>query len=493
VKRGGFALALLFAISGILRVAGPGSASPTRTETQAKKKPATSPALITNTTYPDELRHLIEDSYGEFPADDEDKNQLAAHWNVPKPARPHVRFVIAILPDPVHTHLALIFDRGIEALQQAAQRMGYSFDRAILPWDISSLSASDDFSKRQAAMQEQRDRESYPGLLIFRGPQHQSDHEAAEPLFVLVVAESPTGGLRKEQFKHAAEIIKNIAGDTAESMPVRILGPTFSGSLASLDAALVEFRRKSRKIYVYSGSVTDSGSIKRFSATRLSKPDATPYFSSFQENDEYTRDQFIQFVCSNDYSPEEIATLSEDETVFGALSPSNVPATASGSYPKKPSSDSSPEISGLDAGAFHPDLLPACADYVDKEHPGQHVDLVQLRFPREISYFRSAYQKEISALQKSEAKGGASTLHLDSQEARGDDDSVPLYATAQNPLSQEAVMLGILTELQKHHIKFTILYCAVLQLVLRITQVRIACRNCRHGSGNSATHDFGCH
>jgi hypothetical protein len=489
VKRGGFALALLFAISGILRVAGPGSASPTHTEAQAKKKSAASRApnradLDTlnsiTTTYPDELRHLIDDSYGEFPADDDDKNQSAAHWNVPKPARPHVRFVIAILPDPVHTHLALIFDRGIEALQQAAQRMGYGFDRAILPWDTSAPAASDDFSKRQAAMQEQRERESYPGLLIFReGPQHQSDREAANGippsgrLFVLVVAESPTGGLRKEQFKRAVKMIKEIAGDTAESMPLRILGPTFSGSLESLDAALVEVRRKmsapisrngntTRPIYVYSGSVTDSASIKRFSATRLSEPDTTPYFSSFQENDEYTRDQFIQFVCSNDYSPEEIATLSEDETVFGELSPSNVdvPATPSGS-PKKSSSGPAAETSGLDAGVFHPDLLRACADYVDKKHPDKHVDLIQLHFPREISYFRSAYQKEISAQQKSDARAvGASTLHLDLQEARGDDDSVPPYATAQNPLSQEAVMLGILTELQKHHVKFTILYAS---------------------------------
>jgi hypothetical protein len=475
VKRGGFALALLFAISGILRVAGPGSASATHTEAQAKKKSAASRAPIT-TTFPDELRHLIEDSYGEFPADDEDRNQSAAHWNVPKPARPQVRFVIAILPDPVHTHLALIFDRGIEALQQAAERMGYGFDRAILPWDISSPAASDDFSKRQTAMQEQRERESYPGLLIFReGLQPQSDREAANGiplssrLFVLVVAESPTGGLRKEQFKRAVKMIKDIGGDTAESMPLRILGPTFSGSLASLDVALVEVRQRrgpaipERKIYVYSGSVTDSASIKRFSATRLSEPDTTPYFSSFQENDEYTRDQFIQFVCSNDYSPEEIATLSEDETVFGALSPSNVdvPATPSGSSPKKSSSDSSAETSGLDAGVFHPDLLRDCADYVDKRHPDQHVDFLQLRFPREISYFRAAYQKEISAQQKSDAKAvGASTLHLDSQEARGDDDSVPPYATAQNPLSQEAVMLGILTELQKHHIKFTILYAS---------------------------------
>jgi hypothetical protein len=465
VKRGGFALALLFAISGLLRVAGPGAASPPRTEAKLNKAQTSSEKPVT-TAYPEDLRHTIADSYGEMTEELVDKRPLADHWNVPDADRPHVRFVIAILPDPIHTHLALTFDRGIEALQQAAQRMGYGFDRAILPWDVHPASAPDDLAKRQAAILEQRERESYPGLLIFHeGPQHQKDRETAngarpepsdhhsEPLFVLVVAESPTGGLRRQQFGRALNIMKEISGESTESksQPLRILGPSFSGSLESLNAALRSV--SGRPIFVYSGSVSDSASI-----TRFSRPDSR-YFSSFQENDEYTRDQFIQFVCSNDYSPDEIATLSEDETVFGALAPS-VPNSASGRSSKKSSAHSSEGVSTPQAGEFHPDLLPACADYLDNKDPNRHKDLVQLHFPREISYFRSAYQKETAAQQKSDAKSGASTLHLDLQEARGDDDSVSPYAIAQNPLSQEAVMLGILTELQKHHVKFTIVYAS---------------------------------
>jgi len=456
---------LLFAISGILRVAGPGSASPPRTQAKVNK-PQAPPEKPVTTTYPDDLRHTIEESYGGITEGEVDKNQLAAHWNVPTTDRPNVRFIIAILPDPVHTHLALTFDRGIEALQQAAQRMGYGFDRAILPWDVHPFSVPDDIGKRQAIIQEQRERESYPGLLIFHeGPQHQADRETAngtrpessehhtEPLFVLVVAESPTGGLRRQQFSRAMKIMKDIAGETADGkqQPLRILGPTFSGSLESLHAALQGV--SGRPIYVYSGSVTDSASITRFSGPK------SRYFSSFQENDEYTRDQFIQFACSNDYSPDEIATLSEDETVFGALSPS-VPNTPSSRSSKKSSARSSEKISTPHSDEFHPDLLPACGDYVDKNDPDRHRDLIRLHFPREISYFRSAYQKETAAQQKSDAKSGASTLHLDLQEVRGDDDSVSPYATAQNPLSQEAVMLGILTELQKHHVKFTIVYAS---------------------------------
>src|SRR6516165_1212404 len=42
--------------------------------------------------------------------------------------RAQVRFVVATLPDPAHTHFSLLFDRLTEALQQAAQDQGYNYD-----------------------------------------------------------------------------------------------------------------------------------------------------------------------------------------------------------------------------------------------------------------------------------------------------------------------------------------------------------------------------
>jgi hypothetical protein len=255
---------------------------------------------------------------------------------------------------------------------------------------------------------------------------------------------APTGGLRKQQFHTAFVKMTEIAGKAIEDRPLRILGPTFSGSLDSLNTELkrISDQRPDWKIYVYSGSVTDAVSIKRFS-----RGPGTLHFSSFQENDEYTRDRFIQFICSKDYPPNEIATLSEDETVFGALSQSR-PA------------DSSEQTSPDHLHETHAEQLETCReDYATEGH--KHKDVIQLHFPREISYFRSAYQKEIAAQQRPEAKSiGPSTLHLDLREEGRDDDAVSLYATAQTPLSQEAVMRGVLTELQKHHVKFTILYAS---------------------------------
>lgn len=53
-----------------------------------------------------------------------------------------LKFVIVTFPDPVHTHLALFFDRLAEAIQEAAQDEGYSYENSWLPWEGTDSSYS---------------------------------------------------------------------------------------------------------------------------------------------------------------------------------------------------------------------------------------------------------------------------------------------------------------------------------------------------------------
>ncbi len=46
-----------------------------------------------------------------------------------------LKFVIALLPDPVHTHLPVLFDQFAVAIQEGAQDEKYDFDGSWLPWD----------------------------------------------------------------------------------------------------------------------------------------------------------------------------------------------------------------------------------------------------------------------------------------------------------------------------------------------------------------------
>jgi len=51
-----------------------------------------------------------------------------------------LNLAILIVPNPVETHLPLVFDRLIEAVQQAVQDSGYNFDSAWFPWNSTKKS-----------------------------------------------------------------------------------------------------------------------------------------------------------------------------------------------------------------------------------------------------------------------------------------------------------------------------------------------------------------
>ena len=353
---------------------------------------------------------------------------LHDHWFVPEIEKDQIQFVIAFVPDPVHTHLALVFDRSIDAMQEAAQSQGCWFDRATMPWETERHPQSSNVERRQEESKLTANREKWPGLMIFRraGPRFDGDTEVCygKHLFVFAVGETPTGGIHKEQFQRALRIIQHIRGDEgAITTPLYLSGPTFSGSLFSLLVAINEDLALigSQPITAYSGTVTDLASQKIFN-TEVTDKKLKINFASFQENDDALTRAFVQFAFELGYGAREIATLSEDETEFGSR-PMN--ATA----PTQPAGQSNvSDPSGV----------------------------VRLHFPREISQLRAAYQASISG--SSSPSDGRAVLPLDLETTGNDDDTVPSFAKMQTPLSQEAIMLKITGELHKHHTKIVLLF-----------------------------------
>src|SRR5277367_1444931 len=479
MKRGGLFFAAFLLISGMLRIAGPGAAASSSQEeqTQKKAKDANAEKNIPKIPYLGKLAGKLNEFCGIPEVSSGKDADLTSYFQSLQTSSnscqgKRAQFVIALLPDPIHTRLGLSFDRGVEALQQAAQMKHYVFDSAIMPWDHTLHGEASDLKARREEQEEQAQRESYPGLMIFRrseppvAPSMPSDPQnsqntvqatppasesaiaAAGPLFVLVVGETPTAGLNKVQFRNALKTVSAIRGALAPPDPLKtpllILGPSFSGSLESLSA---EMNRKdaqgiSEETFVYSGTVTATDSMLWFQQHLSPRS----YFASLQENDEYARDAFLQFASDRGYHPYEIAVLSEDETVFGA--PGRI--HAQGKAETRPDAE---------AGAVPKDAPADSKDSKDKDAtPPLDQSVLKLHFPREISYFRSAYQKEAASPQPPVSNpSGVSTLPLDLGETGGDDDTVRPYAVPQTSLSQEADMLGIVSELQKHHIKFTLL------------------------------------
>jgi hypothetical protein len=460
MRSGGLVVAGMFVVSGFARIFSPHPAAP---QTPAQHK---TPAVQTQTKtpetetkadpYPVELGEKIRESFGcaspeNQPTEHPEKN----HWNVPENSRGQIRFLFALEPDPAHTHLALLFDRGVEALELAVQRDGsYAFDRSILPWQSSPHGSgkSDESNKDTGA--QPRKLEKYPGLLIFRKSTELSSGTDYAPssrscpakasLFVFLIAETPTSGIRADQFQNALTIMRQIRdGSTVplEYQSLLLLGPNFSGSLDSLRREIQQIPPDLHisNIAVYSGGVTSQESMARFRAA-LKDAKRPVRFESFQENDAYAIQMFTSFAASRGYCSSEIAILSEADTAYGNQPPQS--SKTSDSNDKESTNEKS-----------------SCEWPIDNPKNADERKIVHLHFPREISFFRAAYQKELAAQAQNAAKipNGKSSLPPETDEEANDDDAVAPFARSQMTQSQEAVMLGIVSELQKHRTKFSIL------------------------------------
>ena len=359
---------------------------------------------------------------------------LKAHWDVPFELRRTVRFVIAMVPDPAHTHLSLQTDRILESIMQGAQGSGYLFSRAYLPWDPAKHPESDDYLTRLNESSWQTDREGLPGLLIFRKAQPNNICEAARPLFVFIVGERPTGGIDKRQFQSALRIMAAIRDENKDNVskePLRILGPNFSGSLYSLDYLLdhdpidLDPPARERPVIIDSGGVSSFDTISWFMKSRNDAKRQVD-FRTFVESNQYQLARFLAYaVCERHYQPNDVVLLAEDETAYGN---------------------------------FHPEtpLNRAKSDFNDCR--ARLADVPTVFFPRDISHLRSAYQQQtqVASAADTGTKAPRTTLPLNMEDAGSDDDTVPTYSPGQTPLSEEATLLGIISSLHKQHAKFVI-------------------------------------
>lgn len=117
----------------------------------------------------------------------------------PPPEPPHAEAMIAFVPDPIHTHLALWFDRKIDAIQQALQDQssgqsgGWLYTSQWLPSDPVPYDAAEEPIDRTNLRTFGVGMETAPGVLIFRTNDFQ---KLGKERFLLVylVGESPTGG-----------------------------------------------------------------------------------------------------------------------------------------------------------------------------------------------------------------------------------------------------------------------------------------------------------
>ncbi len=335
--------------------------------------------------------------------------------------RPEV--MIAIAPDPAHTHAALLFDRLIDTFQDALQDSGWDYQGSWMPWQVAASGKADSSSveEREENRLFQTGREAYPGVILFR-PSDRGD-ATRPPLVVVVAADSPTGGIVKSQFREALQIFLTLS---APGEKLRILGPDYTGAGPSLRALLNESKdldantplTKARAVSVASGSVSDWHCEHFLPDIEAKVPgqsdcgDSSAKFLSFGVDSQWELQQIWSFLRLHGHLyMQDIAELSEDESGFGGL------------------------------------LLLGKSG---KDTSG----ILHLKFPRGISHLRTAYQKNsIWGFGGSSSGASSVSLSMDFEEPQLADDSVPIYAQQQMPVSQESSMGQVASILEENRIK----------------------------------------
>jgi hypothetical protein len=365
--------------------------------------------------------------------------------------------MIAIAPDPAHTHLSLLFDQTVEAIQLAAQSENYVVDRYWLPWDLGPKTDWADYDSVQSASQDQKEKEEQPGLLLFRwnGKQEKPEGKQKKPekgkqkklekgqtrtapvLYVFLVSDTSTVGINGRQFNKAVRYVGEVcaknsgsSGGCAGSDTIHIMGPTFSGSLASLRR--LADARSPQKFTAYSGTVSSlcAQDNQRLLANQELRGKALSLCGSgpaYEQEDTLT---FKSFVTSTEVALEQLVTvLIQDRDI---------------------KCDGTPQVAILSEAA-------TTYGAVSKPAGGNQQDCyTKFYYPREIASLRNASPAAPSPGPASANNPGAASpyLSLNLADQTNRSDEPPDFSSVQGPLSKEAVLMNYAAEMRRNHYKY---------------------------------------
>jgi hypothetical protein len=347
------------------------------------------------------------------PREEEDYHKQYSTWSL-----------VATVADPVHTRLALFFDRQLEAIQRSLKEANWELAGRWVPWMGRVQSADTDVSERRNQRQLQREQEQLPGVLVFRRFDKLPPRQV---LFVFLVPERPTDGISGPPF-YAAMRLAHVLSPPQQ---VGILGPSFSGSFESLAALVLDWNQAHAHdpelippgTNFYGGTISSRQSAERFQQTTGMK------FSSGIASSADYNDAFCgQFLDAYRVESHEVAFIMEDATAFAIDAQRQRERTKD---------------------------CPASATYV---------------FPRDISHLRNVYQEQTAAPPpKSPAGEGGVSFTI--KDLNSGEDSMPVYSDQQTPLSQNSIVQSIMEDLRRRRIRIAYILATNVLDALFLTQL----------------------
>jgi hypothetical protein len=312
-----------------------------------------------------------------------------------------VTSMMASVPNPRRTHLGLMTDRAIEAIQVAAAEAHFLPLSHYLPWPSAAPGLV------AAAEGESAADSLDPGVLVFQNVDPPSEGRR-KYLIIFLIPDLPTEGLDREVFANAEAILEKVSPDMST---IEFEGPSFSGSVASLKA-LDSGLGETKCIHAVSGSITNAEEYTQ------AKTKCSTTLKVMQTGDREALDAFVRGAAAFGYQCREIAILSEEGTVYGRQDVKRCPQ---GRIPGR-----TDETAGL----------------------------WFLHFPREISKLRNAYGAENIKAATSGDANAQPGLGMQWQDPEtGQHDDLQTYGGQQTPLSQETVLSTLSITLKAQGIK----------------------------------------
>jgi hypothetical protein len=410
-----------------------GAAATATSSPAASATPALSPAL-----------RMIDEFYkgGEL------QTNRAGKSGVP---RWTVESLIALLPDPVESGLGDQFDNYLDAIQRALADSDYALDRFRNPWPLPPPGGesygganTQDFGGEDSDSPLSPKFAREPGLMLFR------DALKNKLMVVFLVGETPTRGLHKSAFKNALSQALEISlkfptpprGDSGaiSSAPVvKVMGPSFSGSVVSMKFALSAWLadpKNASQVKIISGS-----------ATAVDRHELKKYFSGYGETVEYE------------------ATVIPDELVLKKLL----------QWLNAPQGDGV-AVLGEEDTVYARDV----ARQQSPSNNSNHDHALYLSFPLHIAELQRAMQRA-----EANSKSGAlpvpllqnPNLPLGSSEAQTRIDVFPLFSNSETN-SLELLLDGVMRTVTDRKIKYVIIIATDIEDTIFLAQrIRESCPN----------------
>src|ERR1035438_8689364 len=339
-----------------------------------------------------------------------------------KTGNPQVLFVT--VPHPLETHLAATFDNNIDALEDGLQDAGYLFDSAMIPWKTHA--SRDQFEDDEKEKNSKSQEDDEPGILLFRNSAPGQDRYA-DGLIVFLFTEKPTGGIARVQAQNAVKIVGHCSISLGKEM--RMLGPTYSGSFASLVPVvgdLLKAGKQTDKVTIRSGgaSVTEAA---QWAVDALAPTVKVDFGSANHDNRDEIALADSAFVWMG-IDRSRIALLSEAQSLYGRLG-------------RRPDGKSNK----------------AEEDKADAREGNGTVDgMWRIAFPRDISALRAGYEKQGVFDNSAPAQLWKRFLNARTEE-QGQGDKVRKFGGEATTLAQESVLFAISEFLKAHKIRAVII------------------------------------